>query len=208
MKGVERMALVKKVLVRGALIGLALFALTGLVLKFMDFRVGPPPPGPPKPRIIDYTSGHDITDAPPEMHLTIGIANYSDEGLGIVVINEAWGGGMEPRTSSNGRTCCVTLPRIWHPGLKVTVAYRTSSMFLKDPHSYIEKEIVVPRYKPFLDGFIFFMYFPDDEVRVIATPYFPGVPKFAYDLDFADSERDSEKINGFLEATAGGGVPE
>lgn len=208
MSSLERIAVVKKVLVRVVLIGLALFALAGLVLKLMGFRIGPPPPGLPKPRIIDYTSGHDITDAPPEMHLTIGIANYSDEGLGIVVINEAWGGGMEPRTSSNGRTCCVTLPRIWHPGLKVTVACRTSSMFLKDPHSYVEKEIAVPRYKPFLDGFIFFMYFRGDEVRVIATPYFPGFPKFAYDLDFADSERDPERINGFLEVTARDGVAE
>ncbi|MFL4598278.1 DUF3304 domain-containing protein [Stenotrophomonas maltophilia] len=208
MSNLERIAVVKKVLVRAALLGLALFALTGLMLKFMDFRMGPPPPSPPKPRIIDAASGHDITDAPSEMHLMIGIANYSDEGLGKVFINDAWGGAMRARASSNGRTCCVTLPRLWHPGLKVTVAYRTSSMFLKDPHSYIEKEIFVPRYKPFLDGFIFFMYFPDDEVRVIATPYFPGFPKFAYDLDFADSERDPEKINGFLEVTARGGVAE
>ena len=198
----------KKFLTRVILIGLALFALAGLVLKFMDFRIGPLPPGPPKPRIIDSASGHDITDASPEMHLMIGIANYSDEGLGKVFINDVWGGGMQPRASSNGRICCVTLPRLWHPGLKVTVAYRTSSMFLKDPHSYIEKEIVVPRYRPFLDGFIFFMYFPDDEIRVIATPYFPGFPKFAYDLDFADSERDPGKINGFLEMTARGGVAE
>lgn len=208
MKGVERMALLKRVFVKIALMGLALFALTGLVLKFMDFRIGPPPPAPPKPRIIDYTSGHDITAAPPEMHLMIGIANYSDEGLGKVFINDTWGGGMQPRASSNGRICCVTLPRIWHPGLKVTVAYRTSSMFLRDPRSYIEKEVVVPRYKPFLDGFIFFMYFPGDQVRVVATPYFPGFSKFAYDLDFADSERDSDKINDFLEVTARGGVAE
>ena len=202
MNGVERMALLKKVFVRTALIGLALFALTGLVLKVMDFRIGPPPPGLPKSRIIDYTSGHDITDAPPEMHLTIGIANYSDEGLGIVVINEAWGGGMEPRTSSNGRTCCVTLPRLWYPGLKVTVAYRTSSMFLKDPNSYVEKDILVPRYQPFLDGFVFFMYFPDDQVRVVATPYFPGYPKFAYDLGAAGYERDERRISRFLAETA------
>ena len=92
MKGVERMAVVKKVLVRIALIGLAMFALAGLALKFMDFRVGPLPPSPPKPRIIEPDTGHDITDAPPEMHLTIGIANYSDEGLGTVFINDAWGG--------------------------------------------------------------------------------------------------------------------
>ncbi|HFK2921978.1 TPA: DUF3304 domain-containing protein [Stenotrophomonas maltophilia] len=202
MSHLERIAFVKKVLVRISLVGLALFALTGLVLKLMDFRIGSPPPGLPKSRIIDYTSGHDITDAPPEMHLTIGIANYSDEGLGIVVINEAWGGGMEPRTSSNGRTCCVTLPRLWYPGLKVTVAYRTSSMFLKDPNSYVEKDILVPRYQPFLDGFVFFMYFPDDQVRVVATPYFPGYPKFTYDLGAAGYERDERRISRFLAETA------
>ncbi len=188
----------KRFVTRVILIGLALLALAGLVLKFMDFRIGPLPPGPPKPRIIDSASGHDITGASPEMHLMIGIANYSDEGLGKVFINEAWAGAMRARASGNAATCCVTLPRLWHPGLKVTVAYRTSSMFLKDPRSYVEKNVLVAPYKPFLDGFIYFMYFPDDQVRVVATPYFPGYPKFAYDIDHAELERDPERISRFL----------
>ena len=198
MKDVERMALLKKVLVRAALIGLALFALTGVVLKLMDFRIGPPPPGPPKPRIIDSASGHDITGAPPEMSLTIGVANYSDDGLGTVFINGAWAGAMRARASGNAATCCVTLPRLWHPGLKVAVIYRTSSMFLKDPQSYVEKDVLVAPYRPFLDGFIYFMYFPDDQVRVVATPYFPGYPKFQYDIEFASRERDEERVTQFL----------
>ena len=204
MKNPVRMGVVKKILVSAALVGLVLLALAGLVLKFMDFRIGPPPPATPKPRIIDSASGHDITDAPAEMHLMIGIANYSDEGLGKIFINDTWGGGMQPRASSNGRICCVTLPRIWHPGLKVSVAYRTSSMFLNDPYSYAERDVVVPRYEPFLGGYIYFMYFPDDHVRVVATPYEPGYSKFAYDIDFANSELDPEKVREFLNVTAGG----
>ncbi|HEL3179618.1 TPA: DUF3304 domain-containing protein [Stenotrophomonas maltophilia] len=188
----------KKSLTRVILIGLALLAVAGLVLKFMDFRMGPLPPGPPKPRIIDSASGHDITDASPEMSLTIGVANYSDDGLGTVFINEAWAGAMRARASGNAATCCVTLPRLWHPGLKVTVAYRTSSMFLKDPSSYVERDVPVARYRPFLDGFIYFMYFPDDQVRVVATPYFPGYPKFQYDIEFASRERDQERVTKFL----------
>ncbi len=203
MNSVRRMVVVKKVFVSIVLIGLALFALAGLVLKIMDFRVGPPPAAPPKPRIIEPDTGHDITDAPPEMHLKIGIANYSDEGLGTVFINDAWGGAMRARASSNGRTCCVTLPRLWHLGLKVTVAYRTSSMFLKDPQSYVEKDVLVAPYEPFLDGFIYFFYFPGDQVRVVATPYSPGYPGFAYDIDFGDGHGDPAKIKRFLEATAG-----
>lgn len=198
MSNLERIAAVKKVLVRVFLIGLALFALTGLVLKLMDFRVGSPPPGPPKPRIIDSASGHDITGAPPEMSLTIGVANYSDDGLGTVFINDAWAGAMRARASGNAATCCVTLPRLWHPGLKVRVVYRTSSMFLKDPRSYVERDVLVARYRPFLDGFIYFMYFPGDQVRVVVTPYFPGYPKFAYDIEHAELERDPERVSRFL----------
>lgn len=98
MKQPDRLKVVTKLLTRFALLGLAMLAVAGVVLKFMDFRVGPLPPSPPKPRIIEPDTGHDITDAPPEMHLTIGIANYSDEGLGTVFINDAWGGGcgLEP----------------------------------------------------------------------------------------------------------------
>ncbi|MEV5456624.1 DUF3304 domain-containing protein [Streptomyces sp. NPDC052535] len=188
----------KRFVTRVILIGLALLAVAGLVLKFMDFRIGPLPPGPPKPRIIDSASGHDITGAPPEMSLTIGVANYSDDGLGTVFINDAWAGAMRARASGNAATCCVTLPRLWHPGLKVTVVYRTSSMFLKDPSSYVERDIFVAPYRPFLDGFIYFMYFPGDQVRVVATPYFPGYPKFAYDISHAELERDPDRISRFL----------
>lgn len=138
------------------------------------------------------------------MSLTIGVANYSDDGLGTVFINEAWAGAMRARASGNAATCCVTLPRLWHPELKVTVAYRTSSMFLKDPQSYVEKDVLVAPYKPFLDGFIYFMYFPGDQVRVVATPYFPGYPKFAYDIDHAELERDPERISRFLIESDGG----
>lgn len=194
----DQMKVVRKLLTRLALIGLALLALAGVVLKFMEFRIGPPPLDPSKPIIIDFASGHDITNAPSEMHLMIGVANYSDDGLGRVYVNDAWAGGMEPRSSGNAATCCVTLPRLWHPGLKVTVAYRTSSMFLKDPTSYVERDVPVAPYKPFLDGFIYFMYFPDDQVRVVATPYFPGVPKFQYDIEFASRERDEERVSQFL----------
>ncbi|WP_181358724.1 MULTISPECIES: DUF3304 domain-containing protein [unclassified Stenotrophomonas] len=192
-----------KLLTRLALIGLAMLAVAGVVLKFMDFRVGPLPPDPTAPIIIDYTSGHDITAAPPEMHLKIGVANYSDDGLGTVFINDAWAGGMEPRASGNAATCCVTLPRLWHPGLKVTVAYRTSSMFLKDPQSYVEKDVLVAPYKPFLDGFIYFFYFPGDQVRVVATPYSPGYPGFAYTIDHAELERDPGRVARFLNETEG-----
>ncbi len=202
MNSVRRMVVVKKVFVSIVLIGLALFALAGLVLKFMDFRMGPLPPAPPKPRIIEPDTGHDITDAPPEMNLKIGIANYSDEGLGIVFINDAWAGAMRARASGNAATCCVTLPRLWHPGLKVTVVYRTSSMFIKDPKSYVERDILVAPYKPFLDGFIYLFYFPDGQIRVVATPYTPGYPGFAYDIGFAGRERDEERIARFLAETA------
>ncbi|MFC9523323.1 hypothetical protein ACFTQ9_21125, partial [Bacillus velezensis] len=55
---------------------------------------------------------------------------------------------------------------------------------------------------PFLDGFVFFMYFPNDQVRLVATPYFPGYPKFAYDLGAAGYERDELRISRFLAETA------
>lgn len=54
----------------------------------------------------------------------------------------------------------------------------------------------------FLDGFVFFMYFPNDQVRLVATPYFPGYPKFAYDLGAAGYERDELRISRFLAETA------
>ncbi|WMJ70219.1 DUF3304 domain-containing protein [Stenotrophomonas sp. 24(2023)] len=156
---------------------------------------------PPKPPLIDTLTGRDLSHMPPNMGVRLAIANYSDDGLGTVFINGTWGGGMEPNASGNPATCCVSLPRQWQPGLKVSVAYRTSSMYLQDKQSIAERDVMVPPYSPFVDGFIYFMYFPGDDLRVVVTRIGLGYPGFPFDIAPPELEDETGSRKAFLAET-------
>lgn len=159
-------------------------------------------PTSPKPRLIDAYHGKDLADKPLEVSLMLAIANYSSDGLGAVYINEVWAAGMLPKSSGNPGTCCVSLPRIWKPGTKVRVAYRTTSMFLRDEKSFVERDVLVPYYPPFFDGALYFLYFPDDQVRVVATASMVGYPNFGYPIDAPHLVKEAQELSPFLEQTA------
>ncbi|WMJ70218.1 DUF3304 domain-containing protein [Stenotrophomonas sp. 24(2023)] len=156
---------------------------------------------PPRPPLIDPLTGHDLSDASPDIGLRLAVANYSDDGLGTVFINGTWAGSMRQNASGNPSTCCVSLPRQWQPGLKVSVAYRTSSMYLKDKRSIAERDILVPPYPPFFDGDITFLYFPNDQIRVVVSPILLGYPDFPYPIPPPELEDETGSLKAFLAET-------
>ncbi|WMJ70220.1 DUF3304 domain-containing protein [Stenotrophomonas sp. 24(2023)] len=156
---------------------------------------------PPKPPLIDSLTGRDLSHLPPNMGVRLAVANYSDDGLGTVLINGTWAGSMRQNASGNPSTCCVSLPRQWQPGLKVTVAYQTSSMYLQDKQSIAERDVLVPPYSPFVDGFIYFMYFPGDDIRVVVTRIGLGYPGFPFDISDPGAEDNDDNIARFLDQT-------
>ena len=69
--------------------------------------------------------------------------------------------------------CCTTIPRVWHPGMKVLVRWD-----MPEGHQHIVKEKIVEVEKYDTPGSIYMHFFPNDEVRVVVSEFVPGGPDY------------------------------
>ncbi|AIP79562.1 hypothetical protein JE55_3045 [Burkholderia pseudomallei] len=78
-------------------------------------------------------SGDDI------MSLKLDALNYTDIPVGTFYVDGVWGGNVFSRIGSGGGgvTCCVSLPKKWHPGLSVTVEWRNDEMYKKTGNQWL-----------------------------------------------------------------------
>ncbi len=75
---------------------------------------------------------------------------------------DSWGvGGAE--------ICCASIPRVWYPGMKVLVRWD-----MPVGHEHIVKTKIVEVEKYETTGSIFMHFFPNDEVRVVVSPFEPS----------------------------------
>ena len=79
--------------------------------------------------------------------------------------------GQFSRGMVNGLSCGGTVaagypvPRTWTPGMKVKVRWKPNG------RDYIEKTTTIPRYDAI--GMLYVHFFPNDEVRVVVSNYYP-----------------------------------
>jgi hypothetical protein len=69
--------------------------------------------------------------------------------------------------------CCTSIPRAWHPGMKVVVRW---NMPIGTTDVVKEKVVEVEKYD--LPGSIYMHFFPDDEVRVVVGKFYPGSAEY------------------------------
>lgn len=81
------------------------------------------------------------------------------------------GGGMSAWGAGGAEICCTSIPRVWHPGIKVLVRWD-----MPEGHTHIRKEKIVEVEKYDEPGSIYMHFFPNDEVRVVVSVY-PGYSK-------------------------------
>lgn len=74
------------------------------------------------------------------------------------------GGGMSRWGAGGAEICCTSIPRVWHPGIKVKVYWD-----MPDGHTHIPKEKIVEVEKYDEPGDIYLHFFPNDEVRVVVS---------------------------------------
>jgi hypothetical protein len=74
------------------------------------------------------------------------------------------GGGMSRWGAGHANICCTSIPRVWHPGIKVTVYWD-----MPDGHTHIPKEKIVEVEKYDEPGDVYLHFFPNDEVRVVVS---------------------------------------
>lgn len=81
------------------------------------------------------------------------------------------GGGMARWGAGGAEICCTSIPRVWHPGIKVLVRW---DMPVGIVNVWKEKIVEVEKYDE--PGSIYLHFFPNDEVRVVVSVY-PGYSK-------------------------------
>jgi Protein of unknown function (DUF3304) len=106
--------------------------------------------------------------------------NYTEIPIGDFYTDGMWGAAIPSRIGSWSGTiiCCVLLPKKWHPGLTVTVQWQDDNLYKKDPNALAGRQVPVEHYEYFSDGFLYVLFFPNDKIKVYASPWLPGFPDF------------------------------
>ena len=109
----------------------------------------------------------DITTA------KIGIVNHTGNFIYSASVNDAGGANMSAWGVGGADVCCISLPRAWYSGMKVSVRW---NMPVGVKSVIKEKIVEVEKYER--PGSVYMHFFPDDEVRVIVSGVGPRSPDY------------------------------
>jgi hypothetical protein len=97
---------------------------------------------------------------------TIVPYNHTDIGVGYFYVDGEFGGISDPHSGGGSHMCCVTIPRYWHPDMKMTVKWHKDR---NGSDEWLTKQVAIPRYdRP---GEVQVHFLDKDEVRVVITIY-------------------------------------
>lgn len=110
------------------------------------------------------------------------LINYTDDEVYTAVRNSRFpepGQGasydMGPKTGGAGLMCCVPIPAIWRPGIKMNVHYR----FGKWPEGKEEMKVVeLPEYPDGRPGSLYLIFHSENEFELLSSIYAPGHPRW------------------------------
>lgn len=94
----------------------------------------------------------------------VGIVNHTGKYIYSATINGSGGGKMNEWSAGLANICCMSIPEVWRPGMKVLVRW---DMPEGHTHIYKEKTVEVEKYDE--AGDIYLHFFPNDEVRVVVS---------------------------------------
>lgn len=129
-------------------------------------------------------AGCDAGDVAPsgseekEIGLQVGGLNYSGVPIGVFYVNDQWAGNVGMYAGGSSVATSIGLPRVWHPGLKVTVKWRNDLLYAKEPEGLYTAVVDVPRYGDMQQGNLWVAFLPNDRIQIYASNYGPGHLKF------------------------------
>lgn len=103
--------------------------------------------------------------------------NYTNIGIADFYVDGYGGHGIEPNAGGGKFVCCVTIPRKWHAGMKVTVRWAEDGL-VSGP--WKEKVVNVPEYTKQDIGAFVVHFYPGDIVKVLVTTKIVGHPDYPY----------------------------
>ncbi|MET3134202.1 hypothetical protein AAKU55_004497 [Oxalobacteraceae bacterium GrIS 1.11] len=107
----------------------------------------------------------------PTANAQVGIVNHTGKYIYSATVDGSGGGNMSKWGAGGADVCCASIPRVWHPGMKVLVRWD-----MPEGHTHIIKEKIVEVEKYDEPGDIFMHFFPTDEVRVVVSVVGPQNP--------------------------------
>lgn len=103
----------------------------------------------------------------------VGIVNHTGNFIYSASVDGAGGGTMSRWGAGNANICCVSIPDVWYPGMKVLVRW---DMPVGLEHVVKEKVVEVEKYDN--PGSLYMHFFPNDEVRVVVSAVGPRNPAY------------------------------
>jgi len=99
----------------------------------------------------------------------VGIVNHTENfiysaSLSGDEVPGGGGAGMSAWGAGGAEVCCTSIPRVWHPGIKVLVRWNMPKGVVD-----VRKEKMVEVEKYDEPGSIYLHFFPNDEVRVVVS---------------------------------------
>ncbi len=100
----------------------------------------------------------------------VGYNHTTDRSIYHFSVNGNMGAGPGPRSGGGGFSCCVNLPKVWHPGIKVKIEweYQGGDILPPPPPDQVV-EIEVPKYGPEDLSRFAVHFFPDHKVKVLVN---------------------------------------
>lgn len=103
--------------------------------------------------------------------------NYTDIGISAFSVDGYQGPGIYPNGGGGKFVCCVTIPRRWRAGMKVTVRWTEDDLV---PGEWKERVVKVPEYTNQNMGSFVVHFYPGDIVKVLVTEKIVGHPDYPY----------------------------
>ena len=82
----------------------------------------------------------------------------------------------DPLASGGAKNCCVSLPQVWKPGMKLLLEWQEGDFERTYPERY-SKELEIPRYEQPADLYV--VFYPQHDVELVVSFGEPGHPQWA-----------------------------
>lgn len=103
--------------------------------------------------------------------------NYTNAWITTFSVDEYGGHGISPNGGGGKFVCCVTIPRKWQAGMKVTVRWTADD---RVPDLWKQRVVDIPKYTNQDMGAFTVHFYPDDTVKVLVTSKTEGHPDYPY----------------------------
>ena len=117
---------------------------------------------------------------PMKIAVNLTAYNHTEHGVGSYIVtlddgSSAEAGYLDPGEGGGGKTCCLSIPATWKPGMKANIVMNTVK---NGKRIRVEKMVFIPRYDSSDAGRFVVHFLHDGSYKVFVTKYLLGHRKY------------------------------